>query len=139
MAFLRQAKASEDPIATLVLISTALEFCAAGAEKKDLFGKGELRAARKRASEGLSEEQCERLVQIMPLANEPSFNVRLSVALANDGVPIADAERELLDSLRKMRNVLAHGKEFPEPAAQDLRTAIAVVSLMLVYRAWNSA
>lgn len=134
LTFFRQAADANDPLARLVLLSTALEFYMAGVEPPPVFERSELRAARKRASEGLTREQSERIAHVMGMANDGSFAIRLESAVDRDGVHLTGGERKVLKRVRDVRNALTHGQGVEIPDEDDLRIALALVARMLVYR-----
>jgi hypothetical protein len=137
MSFYRQAVNSSDPISKVVLLVTALEFYTAAIRVPDAFDRPTRRAARKRAAQGLTARQRERLVHVFGFINEPSFSLRLKAACDEDAVPLTSKEIEILGRIRILRNWLMHGKVVQAPGEDDLAAAMALVNRMLVCRVYR--
>lgn len=130
----QRAAEAKDPLAAVVALWEAVEFYAAGASTNKIFGKAELKALRRRASEGLEGEQLERVQDVIARINEPPLMARLRSALDVDKVPYKESELSLLQKVRRARNDLVHGRSRDAPLDADLRYATAIVNRMLVYR-----
>ena len=68
--------------------------------------------------------------------NSAPLLVRLDRRLKEDGVPLAEEERQLLfDKLRRAHNDMAHGGVVRNaPTREDLNRGIALVARMIVHR-----
>lgn len=130
----QRAAEAKDPLAAIVALWEAVEFYAAGASANKIFSKAELKALRRRASEGLEGEQLERVQDVIARSNEPPLMARLRSALNEDKVPYKESELSLLQEVRRARNDLVHGRSRDAPLEADLKYATVIVNRMLVYR-----
>lgn len=131
---LTRATSETDLLARVHALWEAIEFYATEATVPVMFSKPEVKAIRAALPDSLSDKQLARAKERIGQFNEPSLMVRLRALLDDEGVPISDAELELLLALRKLRNDVVHGRASVLPAAEDVEYAISIVARMLVHR-----
>jgi hypothetical protein len=129
----RRALDIEDPIGQVTALWEAIEFYVASTSLPPVFETAEIKGVLRRASEGLTQEQRRRLDDVMSGLNNPPLLPRLKFRLQEDGVPINDAEIEILRRIRTVRNRFQHGESREWPDADDLSYSAALVNRMLVY------
>ncbi|MFI9642901.1 hypothetical protein ACIG87_23060 [Micromonospora sp. NPDC051925] len=128
-----------DPLSSVIALWDAIEFYVGGTTLPGLFTEQDLRRLRDETPAWLSADQRKRFKDVLGGLNSPPLIPRLRAALDRDGVPITDAEFDLLRKLRRIRNPAQHGKERKAPSGEDLRQAWSIVARMLVYRSHTRA
>jgi hypothetical protein len=132
----RRASISPDPAAAVTALVEALEFYVGKTTLPGPFEKVDLARARNRllAPSDWTVEQRNRLEDVLALANEAPFFLRLLAAASADGFPLTHDERGLLHALRVRRNDMLHGRERIDPGPDELTMAVALVARMLAAR-----
>ena len=98
------------------------------------FSAEEVTAIADRASTGLSVPKALRVRNVLSeWLNRLSITARLQHALAEDGVPVTEADLALLRRLRKQRNRAVHGA-IAEPAHDDIDRVLAFMSRAITTR-----
>jgi hypothetical protein len=113
----------------------SVEFYVADRSVPGLFTK----ADRKRAMTAieateLSDSQKARLKDVIGTVNSAPLMVRLSAAMADDGVHLTPGEVDVLRRVRTARNSAVHGRSVEPPSRDDVRLAMALVARGLVAR-----
>jgi hypothetical protein len=138
---LRLAATERDPLVQVQALWQAIESYATGvkAEAK-LFSKAELKGIRQGLPGDLTSAQDAALQRMIARLNEEPLRARLRRRLKSDAVPVTDAELDVLDDLREVRNAVAHGRDVEETIDRDLvNYGISIVARILVHRIAASA
>ena len=126
-----RAISSADPLTAVTAISECLEFYVGATDAGYGFTKAERRAIR-RAARDFESDKTRRVEQMIGLLNEAPLMRRLRFQLAEDGVPMTEAEMATIGRVRSQRNDVVHGKtDVVDPA--DVQRAIALLARILVY------
>jgi hypothetical protein len=133
LAFWRAAS-MVNPLASVIALWDAIEFYVGGTSVPSLFERDDLQQLRDECPAWLDPQQRERYVHLIDSLNNVPLFVRLRAAVEAGGVPVSEAEFDLLSRLRRVRNPAQHGKERRLPDQHDLRRAWSIVARMLVYR-----
>jgi hypothetical protein len=133
---LRRATAETVVESQLQALWEAIEFYVAGTRVPTLFSGDDLKRLRELTPEEFDAPQGEAFAKAIGGLNVPPLLVRLDYRLRRDGVPLADAERDLLFSkLRRARNDTAHGRPVKDPPTrEEMHRGIALVARMLVHK-----
>lgn len=136
----RRAADEESSVATRVgALWETLEYYAVHAPDSRWFQKAEVRALRKRAVEGLSDQQTKRLDHMLSQLNSSSLQERIWRLAEADGVAATAGEREAVARTRQFRNSMLHGSDLPDLDHDEMNYATSVVARLLVARARHHA
>lgn len=132
------ARAADDGLTTIDRVGAlweALEYYAGGISVEPLLSKGEKRAIKRSLPSGLTSRQRSRIEALVDEANRPPLLARVRAGIEAHGVPVTDAEMDLLRRLRGVRNDTVHGR-VPEPITRsDIDYGVSVVARLLLHRA----
>jgi hypothetical protein len=131
----RTAVMTDDPREAVSALWRGIEFFARNATLPSMFSRSERDEALKRASQGLSPEQHERLKAVLGGVNNAPLMTRLRARLGEYKIPIEHDEFDLLAQTRQLRNDLEHGRVASATEASTIRQSVAFFGRMLVYRA----
>lgn len=84
-------------------------------------------------SVALSEDQRQRVLDLLATINEAPLMTRLRSALAIDNVPFTEEDLSVLKRLRRQRNDALHGRQRGRPDSNDLDLARGFVNRMIVF------
>lgn len=133
--FWREACHASDDVQLAVALWSAIEFLTATISVPPLFAQSDLDRFLSTAADFCSsEEQRERLTQVIGRANEPPQMVRLSHALTAADVPSSPEELTTLRRVRHYRNAFLHGTTAEPPTRDEFDLCIAIVARMLAFR-----
>ncbi|MET3467037.1 hypothetical protein [Microbacterium sp. 1262] len=132
-AAFRRAADEQLPIAIRVsAIWEALEYYAADVRRQPSFQKHELRALRKRAVDGLTDDQSRRVEFAIAQLNSSSLQERIWHQASLDGVRVSSGDRNVIARTRGYRNALVHGGDVEDLTRGDVNYAVSVVSRLLL-------
>jgi hypothetical protein len=126
-----RAISSADPLTAITAISECLEFYAGSTDAPYGFTKTERRALL-RVARQFSVDKRARVAQMCGLLNEAPLMRRLRYQLAEDGVPMSNAEMETIGRVRSQRNDVVHGRTDTVDRA-DIQQAVALLARIMVY------
>jgi hypothetical protein len=134
----RRVIRTRDAVAATGALFESLEFYVGGLATEPIVTRAKCREIRRALREvELTDQQQQRLNDVLGWINRPPLKARLLAALKRDGVPYSDAEIEALWRLRKVRNEALHAAAVAEPVADDLEVGRAFVNRVLVFRIWR--
>lgn len=118
-------------------LCTVLEYYAASSKPPHVVSAPAKRAVLRSLNDlEMTDQERERLRQIIGQVNAPPLLTRVRFQASQDGAPISDTEWTLIKKLRTARNDTIHGKAdsslVPEP--DDLRWGVSIASRLLMYR-----
>ena len=131
---IQRASMEGDPVQRVAAFWDAVEFYVGKRGSRKLFDDDEISTIVDRATSDLPDEKANRVRRLLEdLLNNQSLMTRLQQVLAEDQVPLTNADRALLRKLRRQRNRVAHGGR-AMPAHADLDRAVAMISRAMVIR-----
>jgi len=134
---MRRAHFSVDPINAILALWEAIDLYVGNTGPEHMFSDRQRDEVLKAVAEHgprLTDQQTQRVNEIIHGLNAAPLRVRLRTALARDGVPYTEGEFSTLWRTRTIRNDVVHGRIPPEPDIDDLRHCLSFVSRMLVQR-----
>lgn len=133
LAALRDAVDTQDPLVRVQALFQAIEFYVAGVNTPSLFDKSEARRVRRSVPKDVAPELRQRALNLLAKLTDPPLMAKLREAIRRDGVPLTDAEFDLLSRIRVARNGTVHGRSAQPPSNDDLDYAVSVVARLLLY------
>jgi hypothetical protein len=133
LAALRSAVDADDPLVRVQALFQAVEFYVAGVTTSARFDKTEARRIRRSIPKDIDPELRERALSLFAKLNEPPLMAKLRAAARRDGVPLTEAEIELLSRIRGARNGTVHGRPTDAPNEDELNYAVSVVARLLLF------
>jgi hypothetical protein len=134
---LGRATREAEPLARMGALWDAIEFYVGNHEPAKLFASADKKKIKKALPPDLSEGQRARITKLIDeQLNSAPLRARLYEVLERESVSYSDAEVDTLFVLRKLRNDAVHGEGRSIPTEEQLQQATALVSRMLVNRAW---
>lgn len=130
---LRRASELEDVLQRIQALWESIEFYVAGVKVDKKFDPSEAKRVRKSLPADLDPELRERALNLLAMINDPPLMAKLREATRKDGVPMTEAEFELLKRVRDVRNNTVHGRQADEPSAEDVDYAISVVARLVMH------
>ena len=126
LAACRRATSELEPLARVQALSEAIECLVAGVSVPRRWRREELRKVKKAMPADLPAELAEAVKRAIGDLNRPGLMQRFRMLVEEQGVPVSDAELDLLDRTRAVRNDAVHGRDArpPSPAELDYTTAI---------------
>jgi hypothetical protein len=135
---LQRAITARDPVQRVAALWDAIEFYLGDCSPAPGFTDKEIKAAVKRASEGLTAAQADRVgIVLRQWLNLWSPTARLEHALRVEGVPCSDEDMRRIKSLRGVRNRAVHGAE-AAAAHDEIDQAVGLMSRAISTR-WSQA
>jgi hypothetical protein len=128
----RRAVAESEPLARIQAISEAIECLVSGVKVPRLWPEGDLRRLRDALPDDVGPELRQRARKAISDLNDPPLMPRLRHLIDTYGLPVSDAEIELLKTVRGIRNDAVHGREATPPAPEVLDYASAVLCRLTV-------
>ncbi|MFF2353950.1 hypothetical protein ACFVVL_29735 [Kitasatospora sp. NPDC058115] len=128
-----------DSITRITAIWEAIEFYVGKTEVPNIFSKAEMRKIRRSIPKFGEQAKDNRIEQAVAGLNNPPLFVRLLHRLAVDGVPIGRDEIDLLSQLRRVRNLVVHGRAAVPPGDDEVAQGVAIVSRILVHSVARSS
>ncbi len=139
-ALRRAADETQSPVQRGQALWDSIEFLTAGIRVSAAFRKTDRRAIRAALQTvSLTDQQRDRLDEVLQRLNEPSLAMKMRARAASDGVPLAASEIRLLRDIRAARNDAAHGRKPSAVSDHDLRWAVSIVARLVMYRWYRSA
>ncbi len=136
----RAADETQSPVQRGQALWDSIEFLTAGIRVSAAFRKTDRRAIRAALQTvSLTDQQRDRLDEVLQRLNEPSLAMKMRARAASDGVPLAASEIRLLRDIRAARNDAAHGRKPSAVSDHDLRWAVSIVARLVMYRWYRSA
>jgi hypothetical protein len=130
---LRRAAAASAVLPRVGALWEAIEFYVAGVRPEPRFSAAEAKRIRKSIPKDVDLELRDRAMNLLAKLNDPPLMVKIREAAERDGVPLTDAEIELLKQVRIVRNNTAHGRHAELPAPADVDYAVSMVARLLLH------
>jgi hypothetical protein len=132
---LRRATTLDDTLQRIQALWEAIEFYVARIGVGRRFSRAEAKRVRKRVPKDIDPALRQRVMDLLGKINDPPLMAKLREAARRDGVPITDAEMDLLQRVRTVRNDTAHGRQADVPSTEDVNYAVSVVARLLMHGA----
>jgi hypothetical protein len=105
-----------------------------GVEIEPKFPAADARRARRSLPKDLDPELRERAMTLLAKINDPPPMAKLREATRRDGVPLTEADYDLLARVRKVRNDTVHGRGADVPESGDVDHVVSIVARLLMFR-----
>jgi len=129
----RRAVLTTDAVSAVLALWEAIDFYASGVSVPSLTDKESHALRRAVDSVVLSDDQRQRVLDLLATINEAPLMTRLRAALAMDHVPFTEEDLTVLKRLRRQRNDALHGRQRGRPDSNDLDLARGFVNRMIVF------
>jgi hypothetical protein len=124
----------DDPIQRSQALWESLEFYLAGRPTPGLLSVAERKNLLRVMRSSIAQEHHQRVADLLNWIDRPPPKTMLRNALAEDSIPVSDAEFELLFKVRRARNKATHGGQVDVPSDEELDHACSLLSRILVHR-----
>jgi hypothetical protein len=132
LAACRRATSERDPLARVQALWEAIECLVAGVKVPHLWAKADLKTIKQHLPDQLPPALRTRAEQAIDDLNQSPLMARFRELVEREGLPISEAEIELLTAIRGVRNDAVHGRPATPPPPAELDYATAIVGRLVV-------
>jgi hypothetical protein len=132
LAACRRATFELESLARVQALSEAIECLVAGVSVPRRWPRQDLRRIKRALPADLPPELAEAAKHAIGDLNRPGLMQRFRMLVEEQGLPVSDAELDLLDRTRAIRNDAVHGRTATPPSPADLDYATAIVCRVIV-------
>jgi hypothetical protein len=132
LAACRRATSERDPLARVQALWEAIEFLVAGVKVPHRWAKADLKAIKRHLLDDLPSALRRRAEKAIDDLNQSPLMARFRELIEREGLPISEAEIDLLKAIRSVRNDAAHGRPAAAPPPAELDYATAIVGRLVV-------
>ena len=131
---LHRAATVPDTLGRVTALSEAIEFYTSRHVVPHLYDEATLGAMRSALAEvPMSDDQRTRADKTIGFMNDAPLFARFCDKVRKEGVPILDAEIDVLRAIRRARNKAVHGRAMSHVTSVDLDHAISIVARVLIF------